>query len=105
MDNLCVLFWTSGSLGDFMSTTLADQLKVKRIQLKTPLPLQLTVQGSKSKINFGLKTTFEYQDISEERYFDIINISNYDVILGTPWLFQHQATIGLSQLEAGCWKL
>ncbi|KAF8232136.1 hypothetical protein L208DRAFT_1036465, partial [Tricholoma matsutake] len=29
-------------------------------------------------------------------YFDIINISSYDLILGTPWLFQHQIMIGLN---------
>jgi protein associated with RNAse G/E len=42
----------SGSLGDFMSTNLADQLKVKREELDAPLGLQLAVQGSRSKINF-----------------------------------------------------
>jgi len=42
----------SGSLGDFMSTNLADQLKVKQEELELPLGLQLTVQGSRSKINF-----------------------------------------------------
>ena len=26
-------------------------------------------------------------------YFDIINLSNYDLILGTPWLFQHQVCV------------
>jgi hypothetical protein len=86
----------SGSLGDFMSTTLADQLRVKRINLEKPLPLQLAVQGSRSKINAGTKVQFQYQEIKEERYFDIINISNYDLILGTPWLFQHRVTIGLN---------
>ena len=42
----------SGSLGDFMSTNLADQLNVKREELEAPLGLQLAVQGSCSKINF-----------------------------------------------------
>jgi hypothetical protein len=59
----------SGSLGDFMSTTLADQLKVKKVTLNAPLGLQLAVQGSRS------------------RHFDIINLNSYDIILGTPWLF------------------
>ena len=36
----------SGSLGDFMSTTLADQLEVKKMLLDIPLSLQLAVQGS-----------------------------------------------------------
>jgi hypothetical protein len=37
----------SGSLGDFMSTSLADQLKVKKTALEKPLTLQLAVQGSR----------------------------------------------------------
>jgi hypothetical protein len=86
----------SGSLGDFLSSTLADQLKVKRVKLNVPLGLQLAVQGSRSKINSGAKVKFQYQNISEDRYLDIINISSYDVILGTPWMFQHQVCVGLN---------
>jgi len=41
----------SGSLGDFMSSTLADQLAMKRSILDAPLSLQLAVQGSRSKVN------------------------------------------------------
>jgi len=79
-----------------MSTTLADQLKVERVKFESPLALQLAVQGSRSKINSGTSVKFEYQGINEERYFDIINISNYDLILGTPWLYQHRVCIGLN---------
>ena len=88
----------SGSLGDFLSSTLADQLKVKRVKLNTPIGLQLAVQGSRSKINLGDRVKFQYQNISKEHYLDIINISSYDVILGTPWMFQHQVCLGLNPL-------
>ena len=43
----------SGSLGDFMSSTLADQLKVKKTTLEALLALQLAVQGSRSKSECG----------------------------------------------------
>ncbi|KAG2742092.1 hypothetical protein P692DRAFT_20749485, partial [Suillus brevipes Sb2] len=43
----------TGSLADFMSTSLADQLRVKKIELEKPLTIQLAVQGSRSKVNFG----------------------------------------------------
>ncbi|KAG2743015.1 hypothetical protein P692DRAFT_20680945, partial [Suillus brevipes Sb2] len=43
----------TGSLADFMSSTLADQLRVKRIMLDKPLTIQLAVQGSRSRVNFG----------------------------------------------------
>jgi Retroviral aspartyl protease len=85
----------SGSLGDFMSTTLADQLKVPHIVLEKPLPLQLAVQGSRSKINLA-HIGFQYQGIKEQRYFDIMNISSYYLILGCPWIYQHRVTLGLN---------
>jgi hypothetical protein len=86
----------SGSLGDFIASTAADQLNVKRVKLNSPLSLQLAVQGSRSKINAGAKIRLDYQGISEERYLDIINISGYDLILGTPWWFQHQVCVGFN---------
>ena len=86
----------SGSLGDFISTTLADQLKLNKENLEVPLGLQLAVQGSRSKINSRAKAKFQYQEITEDRYFDIINLSYYDIILGTPWLFQHGVCLGFN---------
>lgn len=86
----------SGSLGDFMSSTLVQQLGIKKRELHSPIPVQLAVQGSRSRINYGATTKFEYQSISEAKYFDVINLSGYDLILGTPWLFQHQVTFGIN---------
>ena len=86
----------SGSLGDFVSTALVDQLKLAKVALTKPLSLQLAVQGSRSKVNWGVKAAFQYQNIKEERYFDVANLSNYDLILGTPWWFQHRLTVGLN---------
>jgi hypothetical protein len=86
----------TGSLADFMSSTLADQLKIKWITLEKPLTIQLAVQGSGSKVNFGAKAVMSYQHIKEDRFFDIINLQDYDLILGTPFLFQHQVLVGLN---------
>lgn len=44
------------------------------LALEKPLTIQLAVQGSRSKVNFG---------------------KNYDLILGTPFLYQHKAMVGL----------
>jgi hypothetical protein len=66
------------------------------VELAKPLTIQLAVQGSRSKVNFGTKVRFEYQRVSEERFFDIINLQNYDLVLGTPFLFQHKAMLGLN---------
>ncbi len=95
--HLCRALVDTGSMGDFVSSTLADQLGLKKIELVTPLALQLAVQGSRSKINFGVRCQFKYQSIQCKQYFDIANLSNYDVILGTPWLFQHQISVGFNK--------
>jgi hypothetical protein len=58
--------------------------------------LQLAVQGFRSKVNWGVEAELKYQGIKGKRYFDVANLSNYDLILGTPWLFQHKVTLGLN---------
>ena len=79
-----------------MSATLVDQLKLKRTNFKTPLGLQLAVQGSRSKINSFVNVNYSYQDIVDSRRFDVANLNDYDVILGTPWIWQHKVCVGLN---------
>ena len=86
----------SGSLGDFVSSTVIDQLKIKWVNLEKALGLQLAVQGLRSKIHATVEARFNYQNIDELREFDIANLNDYDVILGTPWIYQHQVCIGLN---------
>ncbi|PIL27303.1 transcription factor [Ganoderma sinense ZZ0214-1] len=86
----------SGSLADFMSTRLAHQLGIDVHELEKPLPVHLAVQGSRAKVNTGCTAHVKYQRISDTRYFDIMNLLNYDLILGTPFLFQHKVTVGLN---------
>ncbi len=86
----------SGSLGDFISSTLVDQLSVAKETLTSPLSLQLAVQGSRSKVNSRATVKLKYQDINETRTFDVINLNNYDVILGTPWMYQHKVCLGFN---------
>ena len=54
------------------------------------------VHGLRSKINFGTTVKFQYQTINCDRRFDIVNLDNYDVILGTLFLYQHQVAIGFN---------
>ena len=77
----------TGSMADFLSTTVVDQLDLQSEQYAKPLPIQLAVHGSRSKINCGVRVNFQYQDINCEQRFDVANLDNYDAILGTPFLF------------------
>ncbi|TFK78922.1 hypothetical protein K466DRAFT_446438, partial [Polyporus arcularius HHB13444] len=86
----------SGSMTDMMSTTLVDQLKIAKEVIAKPLPLHMAVQGSKSNVSCVATAEFVYQDISCQRTFDVVNLDTYDVILGTPFMFQHQVALGLN---------
>jgi len=77
-------------MADFLSTKVADQLRLPLTTYEKPLPVQLAVQGSRSKINCGTTVNFQYQTIDCDRTFDVVNLDNYDAILGTPFLYQHQ---------------
>ena len=86
----------TGSMADFLSTTVADQLNIRKEYYTKPLTVQLAVHGSRSKINCGARVNFQYQSINCERRFDVANLDNYDAILGTPFLFQHKVAVGVN---------
>lgn len=50
------------------------------------------------KVNYGMKVMFAYQRINTEQYFNIMNLQNYDLILGTLLLFQYQVLVRLNGL-------
>jgi len=83
-------------MADFISTTVAEQLRLEKVTYTKPLSAQLAVHGSRSKINCGVTVRFQYQPINSERRFDVANLDNYDVILGTPFRYQHKVAIGIN---------
>lgn len=85
---------SSGSLGDFMSTTLCDQLKLVCDRLSTPMTRKMAVSGSQSKVNVQAKARLTYQEIDTEKIFDVINLSGYDLILGTAFMHAHKVVMG-----------
>ena len=54
----------TGSMADFLSTTVVDQLQLPRVTYEKPLSVQLAVHGSRSKINCGTTVNFQYQTIN-----------------------------------------
>ena len=86
----------TGSMADFLSMMVVDQLDLKKEYYTKPLSVQLAVHGSRSKINCGVKVNLQYQNINCEWRFNVANLDNYDAILGTPFLFQHKVAIGIN---------
>ena len=82
-----------------MSTTIADQLKLKQSVLDKPINLQLAILGSRSKVKLQVSSQFEYQGVKEEHTFDVINLESYDIILGTLFLYQHQVQLGFNPYQ------
>ena len=89
----CRKLLDSGSLSDFISTTLVNQLHLHCDMLENPLSLQLAVSGSRSKVKAMVMAQMDYQDIHENCMFHVINIDSYDMILGTLFLYQHQVLL------------
>ncbi|KAJ3554430.1 hypothetical protein NP233_g12425 [Leucocoprinus birnbaumii] len=92
----CRALLDTGSMGDFVSTTLADQLRLDVEQLKSPLTLQLAISGSRGVIKHIAEVAFEYQGIQEKRTFFVANLDSHDIILGLPFMVQHSVVIGFN---------
>ncbi|QRW04576.1 Transposon Tf2-1 polyprotein [Ceratobasidium sp. AG-Ba] len=86
----------SRSLGDFVSTTLVDQLKLPKAVLAKPMGLSMAVAGSKGTIKYGVNARIGYQEIDKEHYLDVVNLERYDLILGTPFMFKHGVSISFN---------
>jgi len=78
-----------GSTTDMVSTDFAKVAKLPPIELEEPLPLQLALTGSRSKINYGTRPEIEIGPIRQSRYFDITSLDGYDAILGTPFCWEN----------------
>ena len=79
----------SGSSIDCISPDFARVAKVKAFVLEKPVGLQLGCVGSRSSINFGVRTDVNIGRHSQKLYMDVVNIDHYDVILGVPSLQQY----------------
>jgi hypothetical protein len=92
-----------GSTIDMISTNFASIHKLDLFQLKKPVKLQMATSGSRSIINFRAKAEIECGDFSQTRYFDVVNLDRYQVVLGT--LFLKQLNVILNYVGSGSFKL
>jgi hypothetical protein len=89
----------TGLFSDFILTMLVDQLKLEMEQLKKPLTLQLTVTGLCGTIHSSITVDFNILASQQWTQFNVINLDNYDMILGTPFLYQHKVMIGFNPMR------
>ena len=79
-----------GSNTNMVSPEFATIAKIPAIELQEQMMLQLAVNGSRSKINYGAWATVDFGPIAPQVYFNITNIDGYDIILGTPFMWEHR---------------
>ena len=58
-------------------------------QLVDQHSLQLGTVGSHAKFNYGMTMKTSYGGITDDVYFDIVNIDRYDAIIGTHYMHRH----------------
>jgi len=66
------------------------------MHLAKPPPCHLAASGSRMMITCGVEADLQYQDKAERHHFDVINLESYNVILGTPFLYEHKILIGFN---------
>ncbi|KAF7982373.1 hypothetical protein HWV62_29120 [Athelia sp. TMB] len=79
----------SGSTTDSITPEFGFTSRTWQFKLDEQITLQLGCIGSRSKIVYGAVAPVLVVGISEEMYFDVVNIDKYDTILGTPFLQRH----------------
>jgi hypothetical protein len=92
----CKVLVDTGAFADFISMSAVKTLGLKKEVLSTPIPLQMAVQGSRSKINTAVSVKFKYATIECQKRFDVLNLATYDLILGTPFMWQHSVMVGMN---------
>ncbi|KAF8234460.1 hypothetical protein L208DRAFT_1053201, partial [Tricholoma matsutake] len=87
----------SGCTADSVSPEFIMSANLKVHELEEPVPLQLGMVGSQSKINFGLFAEFKLGTIISKHYFDVINLDRYDAIIGTVFMRKHGIILGFER--------
>jgi len=88
----------SGSTTVSVTHDFARVAKLNVMELDNPVPLQLGTVGSRSMINFGVKTCLELGPMHEDdAYLDVVNIDRYDMIIGTPFMRRHGLVLDFEQ--------
>lgn len=76
----------TGSTINCVSPEFARVSRLPVFELSNPVGLQLGCVGSRSRINFGVRTAIQLANFSRSTYLDVVNIDHYDIILGIPYM-------------------
>ncbi|KZV91214.1 hypothetical protein EXIGLDRAFT_615939, partial [Exidia glandulosa HHB12029] len=88
----------TGTDTDMVSAGFAKVVGLKTFALEKPVGLQMACVGSRSRINFGARTGISIGKrlLVKDKYFDVVNLERYDVIMGLPFLWTAKAVLDFS---------
>ncbi|TCD60092.1 hypothetical protein EIP91_010759 [Steccherinum ochraceum] len=72
----------SGSSIDAISTEFAAAIGLRTFPLDRSIRVQMGLVGSRGQITFGTNADLTIGSVTQQTYFDILNIDHYDVVLG-----------------------
>jgi hypothetical protein len=83
----------SGATGNCASRSFTQQHKLQTFALKKPLQLRLGDGIVGQTITHGALIPLSHGDHQSEELFYMVEMSGYDLILGMPWLEEHNPQI------------
>ena len=86
----------SGSSVNAISPAFGGVAGITAYTLEKPIGLQLGCVGSRSKINFGAQLDLTIGERKFPTYFDVVNLDHYDMVLGIPFMRQHEVILDFS---------
>src|ERR1700677_3474812 len=81
-----LVLFDSGSTTDSITPEFTFVTKAKQIKLEEQVILQLGCVGSRSKISYRTMIPVNLCGITDDIYFDLVNIDQYDCIISTPFM-------------------
>lgn len=88
----------SGSNTDAINPEFAHLVKAQRFTLEHPMALQLGVKGSRARITYGVRSELSMgSQTFPDCYLDVANIDKYDLILGTPFMTEHEVQLDIKK--------
>ena len=77
----------SGATGCFLSTEMADKMRLRRVKKVTPHKVQMA-DGHVIESAQLLRQGFEMGTLQDDETFHLLNLKGFDMVLGRSWLYR-----------------
>lgn len=89
----CKILLDCGATGNFMSQDYVDKIKVETKTRKNKMTVKFADGNHQDVSRHTEALSFKIKDFTDKERFNIVDLKNYDMILGLPWLVRHNPDI------------